>query len=152
MGRLDDSNMTARRIAQCPRLVVGTTSYFESAGVPLTPADLDKHQAIVYLQRGGGETWSFSKGGKEVSVVASSRLRVSAAEGMRAAVLADMGLAVASEWMFAPELEQGRVRAVLTDWKLPPLDLWAVFPSGRLATSRARVFVAFVEEVLGAAR
>ncbi|AGW95098.1 hypothetical protein N234_34125 [Ralstonia pickettii DTP0602] len=40
------------------------------------------------------------------------------------------------------------MRAVLTDWTLPPVDLWAVFPSGRLATSKARAFVAFVEEIL----
>ncbi|ANN76127.1 LysR family transcriptional regulator [Bordetella flabilis] len=148
MGLLDDSAMTARRIGQSPRRVIGTPRYFEQAGIPQTPADLSRHQAIVYSQRGGGESWSFSQNGSEVAVVVAGRVRVSAAEGMRAAVLSDMGLAVASEWMFSPELADGKVRTVLTDWKLPPIDLWAVFPSGRLATSKARAFVAFVEEVL----
>jgi DNA-binding transcriptional LysR family regulator len=149
LGTLDDSSMTARRIVRSSRLVVGTPAYFAQAGLPRTPAELSRHQAIVYSQRGGGETWSFSKGGSQVSVAVSGRVRVSAAEGIRTAVLGDMGLAVASQWMFAPELAQGKVRAVLTDWQLPPLDLWAVFPAGRLATSRARAFVSFVEEVLG---
>ncbi|CAN0626136.1 Transcriptional regulator [Burkholderia multivorans] len=148
MGALEDSAMTARRIARSPRLVVGTPGYFAEAGIPKTPAELSGHQAIVYSQRGGGESWSFSQNGKQVAVVVSGRVRVSAAEGIRTAVLCDMGLAVASQWMFAPELGEGKVRAVLTDWKLPPVDLWAVFPSGRLVTSKARAFVAFVEEVL----
>jgi DNA-binding transcriptional LysR family regulator len=148
MGALEDSAMTARRIARSPRLVVGTPAYFAEAGIPKTPADLTGHQAIVYSQRGGGESWSFSQNGKQVAVVVSGRVRVSAAEGMRTAVLGDMGLAIASQWMFAPELSEGKVRAVLTDWQLPPVDLWAVFPSGRLVTSKARAFVAFVEEVL----
>ncbi|WP_028223003.1 LysR family transcriptional regulator [Paraburkholderia oxyphila] len=148
MGSLDDSAMTARRISRSPRLVVGTPAYFEEAGVPATPADLSRHQAIVYSQRGGGESWLFSRNGKETAVVVSGRVRVSAAEGIRTAVLGHMGLAVASQWMFAPELADGSVRAVLTDWQLPPLDLWAVFPAGRLVTSRARAFVAFVESVL----
>jgi DNA-binding transcriptional LysR family regulator len=148
MGALDDSGMTARRIAQCPRLVVGTSAYFAAAGTPHTPADLSRHQAIVYSRDGGGETWSFEKKGREAAVAVSGRLRVSAAEGIRTAVLSDMGLAVASRWMFAPELREGKVQAVLTDWKLPPLDLWAVFPSGRLVTSKARAFVAFVEQTL----
>lgn len=148
MGALDDSSMTARRIGRSPRLVVGTPSYFALAGVPRAPADLSGHQAIVYSQRGGGESWSFRQGSTEVAVVVSGRVRVSAAEGIRTAVLSDMGLAVASRWMFAPELDDGRVQAVLTDWTLPPIDLWAVFPSGRLVTAKARAFVAFVEEVL----
>ncbi|WP_456280981.1 LysR family transcriptional regulator [Cupriavidus sp. JZ107] len=148
MGMLDDSSMTARRIARSPRLVVGTPRYFAQAGVPRTPADLSGHQAIVYSQRGGGESWSFRQGSTEVAVVVSGRVRVSAAEGIRTAVLADMGLAVASRWMFAPEVEQGVVQTVLNDWTLPPIDLWAVFPSGRMVTAKARAFVAFVEEAL----
>ncbi len=148
MGTLADSSMTARCLAHSPRLVVGTPAYFASAGVPQTPPDLGKHQAIVYAQGGGGESWSFSRSGTETAVVVSGRVRVTAAEGMRAAVLGDMGLAVASQWMFAPELEEGKVQAVLTDWTLPPVDLWAVFPSGRLVTSKARAFVAFVERTL----
>jgi len=148
MGSLDDSSMTARRIARSPRLVVGTPRYFSTAGVPQTPADLIRHEAVVYSRRGGGEAWSFSQDGTEVAVTVSGRVRVGAAEGMRAAVLADMGIAVASQWMFAPELKAGIVQAVLTDWTLPPLDLWAVYPAGRLVTTKARAFVAFVEEVL----
>ena len=70
---------------------------------------------------------------------------VSAAEGIRAAVLADMGLTVNSDWMFAPELESGTVVRVLEDWELPPVDLWAVFPTGRLASAKARAFAEFVE-------
>jgi len=151
MGSLDDSAMTARRIARSRRLVVGTPGYFAEAGVPATPADLSQHQVIVYSLRGGGESWAFSQQGKEVAVVVSGRVSVSAAEGIRTTVLGGMGLAIASEWMFSPELADGAVQAVLTDWELPSIDLWAVFPAGRLVSAKARAFVAFVEEILGAA-
>lgn len=151
MGSLDDSSMTARHVSRSRRLVVATPDYFAQMGVPGTPAELSRHQAIVYSLRGGGESWAFSQNGTEVAVVVSGRVRVSAAEGMRTAVLGHLGLAIASEWMFSPELADGTVRAALTDWSLPPVDLWAVFPAGRMPTSKARAFVAFVEEVLGAA-
>lgn len=147
MGKLTDSALTARRIGQCRRLVVGTPGYFAEAGVPSTPGDLTRHQAIVHLQ---GETgvWSFRRDGTEVAVALDGRLKVTAAEGVRAAVLADLGLAVASEWMFSAELQNGAVRPVLVDWSLPPLDLWAVFPSGRLVTAKARAFVDFIARAL----
>ena len=76
------------------------------------------------------------------------RLRVSAAEGVRAAVLANAGLAITSEWMFTPEIADSTVKVVLQDWELPRLDLWAVFPTGRTATTKARAFTQFVQRVM----
>lgn len=151
MGELGDSSMTARRIARGRRLVVATPAYLAARGVPLVPADLVEHAAVVYgNDNGGSGNWSFRQNSTAVSVAVNGRLRVSAAEGVRAAVFADMGIAIASAWMFAPELASGQVRAVLTDWELPVIDLWAVYPSGRLASAKARAFVAFVEHIMQA--
>jgi DNA-binding transcriptional LysR family regulator len=150
MGQLADSGLTARKLASSPRRVVGAPDYLARRGAPAAPAELPAHDAVVYDQGGGGEAWSFRRDGTEVSVRVSGRLWMSAAEGVRAAVLAGMGLAVASEWMFAPELAEGKVRPVLTDWTLPPVDLWAVYPTGRMPSAKARAFAAFVEQELAA--
>jgi DNA-binding transcriptional LysR family regulator len=148
MGKMTDST-TARRIARCKRLVLGTPAYFDRAGTPSTPSELSKHQAVVYLQ-GEGSVWSFQRASTELAVTVQSRLRVTAAEGVRAAVLADIGLTIASEWMFSPELRSGAVRAVLLEWSLPALDLWAVLPTGRAAPAKARAFVDFFERSFNA--
>jgi DNA-binding transcriptional LysR family regulator len=104
---------------------------------------------VTYLQDiGAGGTWSFRRGDTALSVAVGSRLRVSAAEGVRAAVLADIGIGVASAWMFGPELARGDVTALLTDWSLPTIDLWAVYPAGRLSSAKARAFAAFVQDVI----
>jgi hypothetical protein len=50
-----------------------------------------------------------------------------------------------SEWMFTPELKSGAVKVVLADRSLPPAELWAVFPTGRQASAKARAFVGFME-------
>jgi DNA-binding transcriptional LysR family regulator len=68
--------------------------------------------------------------------------------GLREAVFAGLGLCVASEWMFQPDLDRGRVKQVLPAWILPSLDLWAAFPTGRRASAKARAFAAFVEDQL----
>jgi DNA-binding transcriptional LysR family regulator len=60
-------------------------------------------------------------------------------------VLADLGLAIASEWMFAPELKAKTVKAVLADWSLPPVEAWAIFPAGRQASAKAKAFASFIE-------
>src|SRR5215470_12587980 len=104
MGKMVDSSLTARRIARCKRLVLGTPAYFDRAGTPSTPSELSKHEAVVYLQGEGSSVWSFRRDSSELAVTVQGRLRVSAAEGVRAAVLANLGLTIASEWMFSSEL------------------------------------------------
>jgi DNA-binding transcriptional LysR family regulator len=147
MGSLEDSALVARKIAQCPRLVLATPAYLEKHGEPTVPGDLAGHEAIVYDTRGGGTAWTFHKDSTEASVNVTGRVRVTAAEGVREAVFSGLGLAVASEWMF-PELKSGAVKAVLRDWTLPSMELWAVFPTGRRVSAKARAFVSFVEEAL----
>jgi DNA-binding transcriptional LysR family regulator len=145
-GPLSDSSLMGRKIAETPRMVLGTPDYFERTGVPTRPADLIGHEAVIYTQDvGGGDTWIFNKGDSQVSVTLSTRLRLSASEVLRAAVLNGIGLAIASQWMFAPELACGAVRAVLAEWTLPNIELWVVFPTGRMPDAKARAFAAFVE-------
>lgn len=149
MGVLSDSSVIARKIATSRRLVVGTPAFFEQSCVPKTPTDLSCHAAVIYtMERAGGDTYTFRQGASDIAVTLSGRLRVNAAEAVRAAVLSGLGYAIASEWMFAPELASGAVRAVLPDWVLPPLDFWALFPTGRMVTAKARAFANFVEAEL----
>src|SRR5258706_980301 len=107
MGAMPDSNMTARRIAEGRRIVVATPGYLQQHGTPKSPRDLISHKAVIYTRDGGGESWTFRKAGADVSVVLQGRLRGTAAEGHRDAVNCGMGLSVASEWNFWPELRSG---------------------------------------------
>jgi len=146
LGPLADSSLSARKVATSRRVVLGSSFYLGRAGVPVNPAELNRHAGVIYTQDPGGtDTWTFRQDASAISVSMSDRLRVSASEGLRAAVLSGMGLAIAPEWMFAPELASGAVRTVLDDWTLPPSDMWAVFASGRMANAKARAFATFVE-------
>jgi DNA-binding transcriptional LysR family regulator len=151
MGSMPDSSLTAKKIGSGPRAVLGAAAYFERCGKPMLPGELALHQAIVYPHSGGSDVWAFRQEGSEVSVTVNSRLRITAAEGIRAAVLAGAGLTIASEWMFTPELADGTVQRALTEWQLPSIDLWAVYPAGRTATAKARTFVSFVEGLMAEA-
>ncbi len=150
MGPMPDSNMVARRIADGRRVVVATPAYLQRHGTPMTPVELAGHQAILYSGRAGWTSWTFRKEGQAVSVELQGRLKMTAAEGLREAVNCDMGFTIASEWNFWPELKSGKVVALLEDWALPSTHLSAVYPTGRLASTKARAFASFVERFLAA--
>jgi DNA-binding transcriptional LysR family regulator len=148
LGTLADSALTVRKLAQAERRVVASPTYLARRGVPKTPADLLDHDAIVYRQSSGGQEWLFRRGTSETSIRIQGRLTLSAAEGVREAVLAGQGLAISSRWMFAAELQAGEVVSLLNEWTLPAMDLWAVYPSGRLTSTKARAFVKWFEKVI----
>jgi DNA-binding transcriptional LysR family regulator len=149
-GPMPNSNMTTRRIAEGRSVVVATPAYLQRHGTPTSPDALISHQAIILTRGGGRDSFTFRKADAEVSVVLQGRLKVTQAEGLREAVNCDLGLAVSAEWLFSPELRSGKVVAVLEDWALPPTHLSAVYPTGRLASSKARAFVSFVERFMAA--
>lgn len=149
LGALADSTLTARRIGVTERMIVASPAYLRRRGEPRTPADLVGHEAIVYTQQAAtGDEWRLRSGTTEISVRVPSRLAFSAAEGVREGVLAGLGLAIAPRWMMAPELESGAVVAILRDWNLPPQDLWAVHPAGRMPSAKARAFISWYETVM----
>lgn len=148
MGKLVSSELTAKKLGACRRLVVGATAYFREHGELRRPSDLESHPAVVFSRREGGERHTFTRGTKTEQVTLRPRVRCSALEGVRAAILNGIGVAVATEWMFGAELHDGRLTVALTDWQLPSLELWAVLPGGKRASAEARAFVDFVESEL----
>lgn len=148
MGEPTSMTATGRRIATSKRLVVATPGYLQRHGVPKRPRELPAFPAVTYMQGGGGETWTFRKGSQADVVTLKGTISTSAAEGVREAVFAGMGLAVATEWMFQPDLDKRRVERVLSDWTLPSIDLWTLYPAGRQASAKARAFASFITESL----
>jgi DNA-binding transcriptional LysR family regulator len=149
-GAMPNSQMTARRIAEGRSMVVATPAYLQRHGTLTSPDELSSHQAIILTRGGGRDSFTFRKADAEVSVALQGRLKVTQAEGLREAVICDLGFAVSVEWLFAPELKSGKVVPILQDWSLPPTSLSAVYPTGRLASAKARAFVSFVERCMAA--
>lgn len=149
LGKPADSSLIARRLGTSQRLLVASRAYLDRMGAPGTPEDLLAHRTIAYSQFEGPTAWSFTRGTAAVSIAVQPTLRVSAAEGMRSCILSGLGIGMGSRLMFTPELAAGTVRPVLTEWSLSPLDVWAMFPSGRKSSRRARAFVDWLEGLVG---
>jgi DNA-binding transcriptional LysR family regulator len=148
LGNLNDSTLRVRKLAQTERYVVASPAYLTKRGVPSNPTDLLEHDGIIYGQSSGGQEWMFRRGSSETSIQLRTRLTLSAAEGVREAVLAGQGFAITSRWMFAPELASGAVIPVLKEWSLPAMELWVIYPSGKLTSAKARAFVKWFQSTI----
>ncbi len=147
-GTLADSSLVAVRLATAARRLLASAEWLRRHEAPTHPTQLVAFDTIGFSLSAEGEEWRFRRGSDEQLVRLAPRIRMSAAEGVRAAVKAGLGIAVGSDWLFAPELGTGEIVPLLDDWVLPSVDLWRIYPSGRLPTAKARAFVRYVETVL----
>lgn len=144
MGALSDSSATARLVGLNPRVLAAAPAYLSRAGCPQTPADLAGH---AFIMGPSGQTpggWTFQKDGRSVSILVEGRLTTNANEGSVAAAVAGLGIVSTGYWGSRQEIEDGRLVALLADWKREPAPLNAVYAAGRGAKPAARAFTDFL--------
>jgi LysR family transcriptional regulator for bpeEF and oprC len=146
-GPLTDSTLVARKIAATPVVTVATPGYLKVGGEPRSPGDLDGRECITFVTGGAVMPWRFKGQLGEHVHHPQGRLRTNDAEQIRAAVLAGLGIAHAPGWLFTRELAEGEVRRILRKYERDPISISAVHPGGRRLTTKARVFIDFLEEV-----
>ena len=61
-GGLPDSTLVARRIAQTVTILVATPQYLTRYGAPESPDGLNRLRAVVLVERGSVQPWTFGAG------------------------------------------------------------------------------------------
>lgn len=160
VGDLADSALLARRVGHTRRQVLASRSYVRrharGAAAPRMPADLLKHNCIVYTELATRNEWRFTAGpgaeapvGTQQSVRVAGNLQTNSSEVIRAAVLDGHGIGYSPVWLFAGELASGDVVPLLTDWQAPELPMHLVSPPARRGSAKVRAFGDHVAAALG---
>lgn len=152
IGVLPDSALLSRRLCAVRMVLVGAPSYFEGRPRPTEPKDLVWHQALTYAYALTPEVWRFATAdGQEQSVTVSGPLQVNNSDALMPMLLAGQGLALLPEFFVWSEIAEGRLEAVMCDWRAPDIGLHLVTPPGRLRPLRVKVLQDFLAERLSAA-
>lgn len=120
-GALEDSDLVARRLCKVRRLLVASPAYLECAGVPLGPADLAAHNAIVVSAAHG--SWRFDDGWET-----TMRWTIAAGNMLAAHQLAHLGhgIALLPDFMLGSDLAQGTLIHLLPEYPIEQADAWIV--------------------------
>jgi DNA-binding transcriptional LysR family regulator len=145
-GTLTDSTLIARKLGSLQRVAVAAPAYVEARGAPRKPADLERHDCLVFS--GGRETnlWALQSGGRAVTVAVRARMVVNDFDMLHAAALAGAGVTMLSAHTCADDLATGRLQRILPGWNSPGTPLHAVYPGSRHLSPKVGAFVDFLRE------
>jgi len=144
-GELPDARLTARLLAQNRRLLCASPAYLRRAGEPTQPGELQRHPCLFIRESDDTfGTWHLRSGARNESVKVRGPLSSNDGDCALSWALDGHGILMRSMWDTAPYLRSGRLRLVLTDWLLPPADIYLVFPSKSNMSAKTRVFVDFM--------
>jgi DNA-binding transcriptional LysR family regulator len=148
LGELADSSFGVRKLDTLERMLVAAPSYLKAKGTPKTPADLASHDCIFGPGNFGRDSWSFSHDGAQISVDVHGRIHTDSGPGAFASVMAGLGIAMASTVMCGAEVEAGLLVPVLRRYKVPPVEVHALFPGGPRPSAKVRALVDYLASEL----
>jgi DNA-binding transcriptional LysR family regulator len=139
-------NVVARQLAPIARVVCATPEYFARHGVPREPADLARHNCLVYTHAHPDSQWRLRRGRDEIVVPVRGNLRLNDDEALWQAVLGGLGIALLPTFIVGRDLQAGRLRAVLSRYVPAERNLYAIYLPNRHLSPKVRVFIDFLVE------
>jgi DNA-binding transcriptional LysR family regulator len=139
--------MMSRSLSPYKAVVCAAPEYLAERGTPAHPRELVEHECLSYPDWPDGQRWSFFGPEGEVRVDIKSRLQINNGFGIRYAALAGAGIVMQRAELVAEDIAEGRLQALLSDYKIQSRPRHIVWLGSRKMTPKLRAFVDFVAEV-----
>jgi DNA-binding transcriptional LysR family regulator len=149
IAQLADSSLQAIQVGHIQRIICASPDYLTVQGIPKTPADLTRHDAIaVSGVRPVIDRWTFGSGAREVTIPVRTRLVVSTVQAALDAAVADGGIIRVMSYQSAQLEAEGKLQRILIGHEPPPLPIHIVHPAGRYLAPKVRLFIDRAVDVL----
>ncbi len=148
IGRLADSPLQARRLADSPMLVCGSPGYLDRHGTPARVSDLSRHNCLGYSLSAlhGGREWAFGAGA-EIRVPIEGNLIANNGAALVAAAVGDQGLIYQPLFIVAAALRRGELVTVELDQpSLTVGGIHVVYPPDRRPPAKVRAMIDYLVE------
>lgn len=145
LGKLQDTSLIARKLASSALVVCGAPAYFDQYGIPEEPEDLVDHSCLVNWAMPPRDKWKFRGilGEREVKV--SGRMQANVADPIRIAANKGLGLVMLPKYIVGRDIEKGKLKVVLEEYGISPLEIHAVYPHRKYLSAKVRDFLVFLQ-------
>ena len=147
-GEVGPPGLIARKLLETRIVAVAAPSYLKRHGTPRKPADLLRHECLLFRDPVSGKPfdWEFRRKGEVVEVAATGRVVFNDLQTKLAACVAGQGIAQSVAFGLEHLLAAKQLVQVLPDWAEERYGLYSYYPSRHLPPAKVRAFLDFVAE------
>ncbi|WP_438870297.1 LysR family transcriptional regulator [Pseudomonas sp. L1(2025)] len=152
LGELDTSSVIARPMQAYTLTLCASPAYLARRGTPQTPDDLRQHDCLAFAYpatdnwRDTDKLWRMTGDEGEVEVPVAGPLTINSSQGLRQAAVNGMGIIMLADALVQPDLESGKLVALLTAYQLPSRPMHLLYRQDRYRLPKLRAFVDFAME------
>lgn len=129
IGELPDSSLKAKYLFQLPRSIVATPQFLKQYKEVRNPQDLEVMKWIGLSMRPNVRILINTSTKEEVEINYSPNISVNNVEASYQLMKLDAGLAAPPDYLTCEEIKMHKVIRVLPQWKLSPLNVYAIWPA-----------------------
>lgn len=146
-GKLDDSSLIARRLAQSDLGLFASPEYLRRHGAPKKVDDLSKHELVLFRSRTAKQRVRLeSTAGEEREVQLHGQVSVDDLSFVRGLVLGGVGLGLLPIFFMEVRAFGQRLERVLPDWRVAGGGVHLVMPAQKYVPARVRLLADFIYE------
>ena len=152
LGELETPGLIARPLQDYTSTLCASPDYLARQGTPQTPEDLRQHDCLAFAYpatddwRNADKLWRMTGAEGEIEVEVSGSLTLNSSQGLRQAAVHGMGIVMLPDALVRPDLEAGKLVALLPTYQLPSRPMHLVYRQDRYRLPKLRAFVDFVME------
>ncbi|MBY6188402.1 LysR family transcriptional regulator [Marinobacter hydrocarbonoclasticus] len=146
--QLEDSSLIVRHLFDNPMLVVASPDYLNQHGTPTMPAELSRHDCILYSTDKTVQNWRFHDGETALSVPVQGSFQSDSGEMNLELALAGLGITQLPQWMLDAHLKSGRLTRLLPGYQGENIPFNALYPQSRHVPLKVRCFIDFLKQKL----
>lgn len=145
IGEVEDTTLSARKLTETSRRMVGSPEYFAKYGRPQKIDDLNEHKLLHYSSQANNAFWKLTApSGEKRQVRTAGWLTVNDGQSLLNAAVSGLGIAYLPSFLFADALEQGLVEEAIPGLPRETQGVYAVYPPGRFTQPKVRAFIDFL--------
>ena len=146
IGHLEDSQLKARKLGNCPLRVCAAPDYLAQFGTPKRVSELSSHNCLSYTLSAlqGNGAWFFGVKG-DIQVQVKGNLKANNGDALLAAAIAGQGIIYQPDFIVADALQNGQLVALELDH--PTVDIGGMhvlFPPDRRLPLKVRAMIDYL--------
>jgi LysR family transcriptional regulator for bpeEF and oprC len=149
-GEVFDESLVARRLGDIALVTCASPAYIAKHGMPATIADLERHTLVYMFSSKTGKNFPFDflVDGVKIPIQGRQQVSFNDLEACVAAARAGLGLVRMPAFMATEEVAQGKLVPILPEMEIETVPLHILYLQNRHLSTKVRVFVEWVAELL----